>query len=45
MSLGFAERAAMKAVHAPHGDCRDWAAVDVFAGGIASELAAERAVR
>jgi menaquinone-dependent protoporphyrinogen oxidase len=44
-SLGFAERAAAKAVHAPDGDCRDWAAVDVFAGEIASELAAERAVQ
>lgn len=44
-SLGFAERAAAKAVHAPDGDCRDWAAVDAFAREIASELAAERAVR
>ena len=44
-SLGFAERAAAKAVHAPDGDCRDWAAVDAFAGEISSELAAERAVQ
>jgi menaquinone-dependent protoporphyrinogen oxidase len=44
-SLGFAERAAAKAVHAPDGDCRDWAAVDSFAGEITSELSAERAER
>jgi menaquinone-dependent protoporphyrinogen oxidase len=44
-SLGFAERAAAKAVQAPDGDCRDWAAVDAFAGEIASELAVDRAVR
>jgi menaquinone-dependent protoporphyrinogen oxidase len=38
--LGFAERAAVKAVHAPEGDCRDWSAIDVFAGEIAAQLAA-----
>ena len=42
-SLGFAERAAVKAVHAPEGDCRDWDAIDAFAGEIASELAAQKA--
>jgi menaquinone-dependent protoporphyrinogen oxidase len=45
MSLGLAERAAAKAVHAPKGDCRDRAAVGVFAGETVSELAAKRAVR
>jgi menaquinone-dependent protoporphyrinogen oxidase len=43
MSLGFAERAAAKAVHAPEGDCRDWDAIDAFAGEIASQLPARRA--
>jgi menaquinone-dependent protoporphyrinogen oxidase len=38
--LGFAERAAVKAVHAPEGDCRDWSAIDGFAGEIAAQLAA-----
>ena len=42
-SLGFAERAAVKAVHAPEGDCRDWDAIYAFAGEIASELAAQEA--
>ena len=42
-SLGFAERAAAKAVHAPEGDCRDWDAIDAFAGEIASQLAADGA--
>jgi menaquinone-dependent protoporphyrinogen oxidase len=36
--LGFAERAAVKAVHAPAGDCRDWNAIKAFAGEIASQL-------
>jgi menaquinone-dependent protoporphyrinogen oxidase len=44
-SLGFAERAATKAVHAPEGDCRDWDAIDAFAGRVASELSAEWAAR
>jgi menaquinone-dependent protoporphyrinogen oxidase len=44
-SLGFAERAAAKAVHAPEGDCRDWDAIDAFAGEVASELTAEQAAR
>jgi menaquinone-dependent protoporphyrinogen oxidase len=38
--LGFAERAVAKAVHAPEGDCRDWSAIDGFAGEIAAQLAA-----
>jgi menaquinone-dependent protoporphyrinogen oxidase len=38
--LGFAEKAVAKAVHAPEGDCRDWSAVDGFAGEIAALLAA-----
>jgi menaquinone-dependent protoporphyrinogen oxidase len=38
--LGFAEKAVAKAVHAPVGDCRDWSAVDGFAGEIAAQLAA-----
>jgi menaquinone-dependent protoporphyrinogen oxidase len=42
-SLGFAERAAAKAVHAPEGDRRDWDAIDAFAGEIASELSPEKA--
>lgn len=44
-SLGFAERAAAKAVHAPEGDCRDWDAIDAFAGEIASQLAGDRAAQ
>ena len=44
-SLGFAERAAAKAVGAPEGDCRDWDAIDAFAGEIASELSLEKAAR
>ena len=44
-SLGFAERAATKAVRAPEGDCRDWDAIDAFAGRVASELSAEWAAR
>lgn len=39
--LGVAERAVMKVVHAPEGDCRDWAAVDAFAAEIAAALAHE----
>ncbi len=42
-SLGFAERTAAKAVHAPEGDSRDWDAIDAFADAIASQLSAERA--
>jgi hypothetical protein len=44
-SLGFAERAAAKAVHAPEGDCRDWDAIDAFAGETAAELSAQKAAR
>jgi menaquinone-dependent protoporphyrinogen oxidase len=44
-SLGFAERAAAMAVHAPDGDSRDWDAIDAFAGEIAAELSAEKATR
>ncbi|MEO8969564.1 MAG: flavodoxin domain-containing protein [Solirubrobacteraceae bacterium] len=38
--LSLAERAITKAVHAPEGDCRDWAAIDAFAGRIATHTAA-----
>jgi menaquinone-dependent protoporphyrinogen oxidase len=38
--LGFAERAAVKAVHAPEGDCRDFSAISDFASEIAGQLAA-----
>ena len=34
-----------KAVHAPEGDCRDWDALDAFAGEIVAELSAEKAGR
>lgn len=44
-SLGFAERAAAKVVHAPEGDCRDWDAIDAFAGEITSELGTEEVAR
>jgi menaquinone-dependent protoporphyrinogen oxidase len=44
-SLGFAERAAAKAVHAPEGDCRDWDAIDAFAGELASQLSPDKAAR
>jgi menaquinone-dependent protoporphyrinogen oxidase len=44
-SLGFGERAAARAVHAPEGDCRDWDAIDAFAGEIAAELSAQKAAR
>lgn len=36
--LGFAERAVAAVVRAPRGDFRDWAAIDVWAGGIAEAL-------
>jgi menaquinone-dependent protoporphyrinogen oxidase len=38
--LGIAEKAATRAVHAPEGDCRDWDAIDAFAGEIAAQLSA-----
>jgi menaquinone-dependent protoporphyrinogen oxidase len=44
-SLGFGERAAARAVHAPEGDCRDWDAIDAFAGEIAAELSTQKARR
>lgn len=37
--LSLAERAIAKTVHAPEGDCRDWAAIDAFAGHIATHAA------
>ena len=37
--LGFAERMVLKAVRAPEGDFRDWAAVDAWTACIARELA------
>ncbi|MEU4339470.1 flavodoxin domain-containing protein [Micromonospora lupini] len=36
--LGLAEKAMVMAVHVPHGDFRDWLAIDAWAGQIASEL-------
>jgi len=36
--LGFAEKAVTRAVRAPEGDFRDWAAVTAWAAGIASAL-------
>jgi len=36
--LGFAERAIVRALRAPEGDFRDWAAVDAFAAEIAAAL-------
>jgi len=36
--LHFAERAAVRTIHAPEGDRRDWDAIDRFAGEIADEL-------
>ena len=36
--LGFAERAIVKALRAPEGDFRDWAAIDAFAGEIATAI-------
>jgi menaquinone-dependent protoporphyrinogen oxidase len=44
-SLGFGERVAARAVHAPEGDCRDWDAIDAFAGEIAAELRGQKAAR
>jgi menaquinone-dependent protoporphyrinogen oxidase len=38
--LGLAEKAATRGVHAPEGDCRDWDAIDAFAGEIATQLSA-----
>jgi len=43
MHLHFAERAAVRAIHAPEGDSRDWDAIDRFAGEIADELAGTHA--
>ena len=40
--LGFRERAMVRAVHAPEGDFRDWAAVDAFAAEIADALSVGR---
>jgi menaquinone-dependent protoporphyrinogen oxidase len=37
--LGRRERAIAGLVHAPEGDCRDWDAIDAFAGEIAEQLA------
>jgi menaquinone-dependent protoporphyrinogen oxidase len=39
-ALGFIERAAVNAVHAPEGDYRDWDAIQAFAAEIANELRA-----
>jgi menaquinone-dependent protoporphyrinogen oxidase len=36
--LHFAERALARGIHAPEEDCRDWNAIDRFAGDIADEL-------
>jgi len=36
--LYFAERAAVRTIHAPEGDSRDWAAIDRFAGEVADDL-------
>jgi menaquinone-dependent protoporphyrinogen oxidase len=44
-SLTVAERATARAVHAPEGDCRDWDAVDAFAGDIGSQLIPVRQTR
>lgn len=38
--LGLFERAIVRAVHAPHGDFRDWREVSHWAGGIADILTA-----
>lgn len=40
--LSFAERAIVRAVHAPYGDFRDWDAIRSWAEGIGSQLEAER---
>ena len=39
--LSLAERLAVRAVHAPYGDSRDWGALERFADEIAAALAAE----
>lgn len=36
--LDFAERAAVRTIHAPEGDSRDWDAIERFAGEIADDL-------
>jgi menaquinone-dependent protoporphyrinogen oxidase len=36
--LHFAERAAVRTIHAPEGDCRDWEAIAGFAGEISDDL-------
>jgi menaquinone-dependent protoporphyrinogen oxidase len=36
--LHFSERAIVRTIHAPQCDCRDWHAVDEWAGEIAAEL-------
>jgi menaquinone-dependent protoporphyrinogen oxidase len=41
-SLGFGERAVVRALRAPEGDFRDWAAIDAWAETIASSLSASR---
>jgi menaquinone-dependent protoporphyrinogen oxidase len=41
--LGIAERVMVRAVHAPFGDVRDWAAVERFAADIAASLGETRA--
>ena len=38
--LDFAERTVARTIHAPEGDCRDWEAIDRFAGEIAQQLLA-----
>lgn len=40
-ALGFKERLIVRVVKAPHGDFRDWAAIDAWADAIAEALAAE----
>ena len=42
--LHFAERAVVRTIHAPLGDCRDWDAVDHFADEIADVLVGARLV-
>ncbi len=36
--LHFSERTVARAIHAPHGDCRDWEAIDAWAGELTDEL-------
>ncbi len=38
--LGFAERAAVRMVHAPYGDVRDWGEIRAWAAAIAAQLGA-----